>query len=133
MNPVTELDAKTIESAMCAAATSDAVALDATTGAPDDTSDQVPPGAGDGAASVMERVNTALVLAGSLRHLARLTVARHTASTTVPLLVAAVPAVRGLAAARLLLGRPARVERAVLNGLVAGLGAALTDLPGLDR
>ncbi len=83
--------------------------LCATTVMPNDAPVPAPVTARDGASSTMERINTAFVLAGSFRQLTR------------------------LAAARLLLGRPGKVERALLNALIAGVGAALPSCPGLDE
>jgi hypothetical protein len=127
--------------------------LCATTVMPNDAPVPAPVTARDGASSTMERINTAFVLAGSFRQLTRLAAARAAADPATVLSlddsgrttgrvrgrlsglppVAVLPVVRGLAAARLLLGRPGKVERALLNALIAGVGAALPSCPGLDE
>jgi hypothetical protein len=88
----------------------------------------------------MERVNTALILAETVRQLGRIAAQRRAGPAPAggvpsrspsPALTAVLPVVRGLAAVRLLVGRPGQLERALLSALVAGAGAAISAYPAL--
>lgn len=93
----------------------------------DETPAPPPPGT-----STMERLSTAFVIFESCRQIARLAAAPREGTRVAPAF-ALLPVVRGLAAARLLLGRPRHVERALLNALIAGVGAAVPACPALGE
>jgi hypothetical protein len=119
---------------------STATATNATTVISEDTSAPAPVTARDaGAPSASQRLSTSYVLAESVRQFTRfagvrdatITGGRGRLSGLPPM--AALPVVRGLAAVRLLLGRPGRVEQALLSALIAGVGTLLSAGPGPEE
>ena len=117
-----------------------ATATSATTVLSEDTSVPAPVPARDtGAPSVSQRLSTSFVLVESMRQFTRLAGERDAMTaggrgrlSGLPPM-AALPVVRGLAAVRLLLGRPGRVEQALLSALIAGVGTLLSAGPGPEE
>jgi hypothetical protein len=67
-------------------------------------------------------LSTAFVVFESLQQVVRAAAARRAGQRRAPADVL-LPVLRGVAAIRLMMGRPGRAERALLTALVAGIGA----------
>jgi hypothetical protein len=119
---------------------STATATNTTTVISEDPPPSAPVTARDaGAPSASQRLSTSYVLAESVRQFTRFAGARDATTaggrgrlSGLPPM-AALPVVRGLAAVRLLLGRPGRVEQALLSALIAGVGTLLSAGPGSEE
>ena len=69
-----------------------------------------------------EKLSTAFVVFESCQQAVRIVAAGRTGQGRAPAF-ALLPVARGIAAIRLMLGRPGLVERALLNALIAGVGS----------